>query len=164
MMPVNSGLTLTLPTSGCTERQHQPFAEVVTIADIKDEVELLPSLQKPKKVCSCLESSHTMCAQTGSMKIGPHLPPMASQPAGASQANKIATAPCEAHMGRDITQGVKALTPAMQPAAWWVQATLPCLSTAQAGIPCCVVLCCPGHTFNALASAQPPLDRCQGLS
>ena len=51
MMPVNTGLTLTLPTSGCTERQHQPFAEVVTIADIKDEVELLPSLQKPKKVC-----------------------------------------------------------------------------------------------------------------
>lgn len=51
MMPVNSGLTLMLPTSGCTERQHQPFAEVVTIADIKDEVELLPSLQKPKKVC-----------------------------------------------------------------------------------------------------------------
>ena len=50
-MPVNTGLTLTLPTSGCTERQHQPFAEVVTIADIKDEVELLPSLQKPKKVC-----------------------------------------------------------------------------------------------------------------
>ena len=50
-MPVNSGLTLMLPTSGCTERQHQPFAEVVTIADIKDEVELLPSLQKPKKVC-----------------------------------------------------------------------------------------------------------------
>ncbi|KAA6417036.1 MAG: serine threonine- kinase ATR-like, partial [Trebouxia sp. A1-2] len=50
MMPVNTGLTLTLPTSGCTERQHQPFAEVVTIADIKDEVELLPSLQKPKKV------------------------------------------------------------------------------------------------------------------
>ncbi|KAL3137629.1 hypothetical protein ABBQ38_004906 [Trebouxia sp. C0009 RCD-2024] len=50
MMPVNSGLTLMLPTSGCTERQHQPFAEVVTIADIKDEVELLPSLQKPKKV------------------------------------------------------------------------------------------------------------------
>ena len=49
MMPVNTGLTLTLPTSGCTERQHQPFAEVVTIADIKDEVELLPSLQKPKK-------------------------------------------------------------------------------------------------------------------
>lgn len=54
MMPVNSGLTLMLPTSGCTERQHQPFAEVVTIADIKDEVELLPSLQKPKKVCTCL--------------------------------------------------------------------------------------------------------------
>ena len=50
MMPVNAGLTLTLPTSGCTETQHQPFAEVVTIADIKDEVELLPSLQKPKKV------------------------------------------------------------------------------------------------------------------
>ena len=58
MMPVNTGLTLTLPTSGHTERQHQPFAEVVTIADIKDEVELLPSLQKPKKVhdpvCFCL--------------------------------------------------------------------------------------------------------------
>ena len=52
-MPVNTGLTLTLPTSGCTERQHQPFAEVVTIADIKDEVELLPSLQKPKKVSLC---------------------------------------------------------------------------------------------------------------
>ena len=54
MMPVNSGLTLMLPTSDCTERQHQPFAEVVTIADIKDEVELLMSLQRPKKVCLCI--------------------------------------------------------------------------------------------------------------
>ena len=62
MMPVNTGLTLALPTSGHTERHHQPFAEVVTIADIKDDVELLPSLQKPKKViasswfCSLLTS------------------------------------------------------------------------------------------------------------
>ena len=51
MMPVNTGLTLTLPTSGSnTDKQQQPSAEAVTIADIKDEVELLPSLQKPKKV------------------------------------------------------------------------------------------------------------------
>ena len=61
MMPVNSGLTLMLPTSGCTERQHQPFAEVVTIADIKDEVELLPSLQKPKKVCLLVYLPSTVC-------------------------------------------------------------------------------------------------------
>ena len=65
-MPFNSGLTLMLPTSGCTERQHHPFAEVVTIADIKDEVELLPSLQKPKKVLpACTPAFYWFQASSG---------------------------------------------------------------------------------------------------
>lgn len=50
MMPVNSGLTLTLPTGGGADKQQHLLSEVVSIAGIKDEVELLPSLQKPKKV------------------------------------------------------------------------------------------------------------------
>ena len=32
---------------------HKPFEDAVTIAGIKDDVEVLRSLQAPKKVCFC---------------------------------------------------------------------------------------------------------------
>ncbi len=50
MVPTTGGLTLTLPTSGLTEKLHNPFGQVITIAGIKDEVVIMSSLQRPKKV------------------------------------------------------------------------------------------------------------------
>ena len=50
MMPINDGLTLPLPTGSASDKHQQPLTEVVTIAGIKDEVELLPSICRPKKV------------------------------------------------------------------------------------------------------------------
>ncbi len=52
MVPTTGGLTLTLPTSGLTEKSHNPFGQVITIAGIKDEVVIMSSLQRPKKVHS----------------------------------------------------------------------------------------------------------------
>lgn len=51
MVPTTGGLTLTLPASGLTEKAHNPFGQVITIAGIKDEVVIMSSLQRPKKVC-----------------------------------------------------------------------------------------------------------------
>ena len=50
MVPTTGGLTLTLPASGLTEKTHNPFGRAVTIAGIKDEVVIMSSLQRPKKV------------------------------------------------------------------------------------------------------------------
>ncbi|BDA43155.1 Serine/threonine-protein kinase ATR at C-terminar half [Coccomyxa sp. Obi] len=50
MVPTTGGLTLTLPTSGLTEKSHNPFGQVITIAGIKDEVVIMSSLQRPKKI------------------------------------------------------------------------------------------------------------------
>lgn len=50
MVPTTGGLTLTLPASGLTEKCHNPFGHAITIAGIKDEVVIMSSLQRPKKV------------------------------------------------------------------------------------------------------------------
>ncbi|KAK9914842.1 hypothetical protein WJX75_001188 [Coccomyxa subellipsoidea] len=50
MVPTTGGLTLTLPASGLTEKAHNPFGQVITIAGIKDEVVIMSSLQRPKKI------------------------------------------------------------------------------------------------------------------
>lgn len=48
LMPTNASLGLVLP-SGKPEKTYQPFTNSVTVADIKDRVEIMQSLQKPKK-------------------------------------------------------------------------------------------------------------------
>ena len=50
MMPTTGQLTLTLPPSAVGGKSHNPFGSLTTIAGIKDEVIVMPSLQKPKKV------------------------------------------------------------------------------------------------------------------
>ncbi|GBG70226.1 hypothetical protein CBR_g6357 [Chara braunii] len=52
IMPVQRALTVTLPVDGRTDHNHDPFAagDYATIAGIVDEVEVLASLQRPKKV------------------------------------------------------------------------------------------------------------------
>ena len=50
MVPATAGLTLALPASGCSERDHNPFGAPVTVAGICDQMLVLSSLQKPKKV------------------------------------------------------------------------------------------------------------------
>ncbi len=50
MMPTTGQLTLTLPPTAVGGKSHNPFGSLTTIAGIKDEVVVMPSLQKPKKV------------------------------------------------------------------------------------------------------------------
>ena len=50
MMPTTGQLTLTLPAGGAAEKGHNPFGSLITIAGIEDEVGVMPSLQRPKKV------------------------------------------------------------------------------------------------------------------
>lgn len=50
MMPTTGQLTLTLPAGGAAEKRHNPFGSLISIAGIKDEVVVMPSLQRPKKV------------------------------------------------------------------------------------------------------------------
>lgn len=70
MVPTTGGLTLTLPASGLTEKAHNPFGQVITISGIKDEVVIMSSLQRPKKVwCPpenilCLPTSQQPCHGT----------------------------------------------------------------------------------------------------
>lgn len=53
LMPTNATLGLVLPQTGRTEKNHMPFTNSVTIHGIKDRIEIMSSLQKPKKVnCS----------------------------------------------------------------------------------------------------------------
>jgi hypothetical protein len=50
MVPTTTGMTLALPPTGITEKAHNPFGDAVTIAGIRDEVVVMASLQRPKKV------------------------------------------------------------------------------------------------------------------
>ncbi|KAK9842495.1 hypothetical protein WJX81_002719 [Elliptochloris bilobata] len=50
LVPTTSSLTLALPASGVPDLAHKPFEDAVTISGIKDEVEVLKSLQAPKKI------------------------------------------------------------------------------------------------------------------
>ncbi|CAM6089350.1 unnamed protein product [Calypogeia fissa] len=52
IMPLQKALTVTLPAHGLTDMDYNPFpaAELSTISGIGDEIEILASLQKPKKV------------------------------------------------------------------------------------------------------------------
>ncbi|KAL2643558.1 hypothetical protein R1flu_011145 [Riccia fluitans] len=52
IMPLQRALTVTLPPRGLTDINYNPFppAEFSTIAGIGDEIEILASLQRPKKV------------------------------------------------------------------------------------------------------------------
>jgi serine/threonine-protein kinase ATR len=52
IMPVQRALTVTLPTDGLTNASYNPFAsgDYSTISGIGEEIEILASLQKPKKV------------------------------------------------------------------------------------------------------------------
>ena len=56
VIPCLANLMATLPASGQSDPGHIPFSTAVTIADIKDDVAVLRSLQHPKKV-SC-----TLCS------------------------------------------------------------------------------------------------------
>ncbi|KAK9807336.1 hypothetical protein WJX73_002849 [Symbiochloris irregularis] len=50
MIPATAGLTLALPASGCCEKEHNPFGTPVTLAGIQDNLLVLSSLQKPKRM------------------------------------------------------------------------------------------------------------------
>lgn len=50
ILPITPQLTMALPSSGCTDPHHEPFGTMITIHSIKDDVDVLASLQKPKKV------------------------------------------------------------------------------------------------------------------
>lgn len=52
LVPTQRALTVCLPASGTLEHNHDPFpaSEAVTITGMKDEIDVLSSLQRPKKV------------------------------------------------------------------------------------------------------------------
>lgn len=52
VMPLQKALTATLPADGLSNVDYNPFpaGDYATISGIKDEVEILASLQRPKKV------------------------------------------------------------------------------------------------------------------
>eukprot|EP01018_Ginkgo_biloba_P009013 Gb_37326 [translate_table: standard] len=52
IMPVQQALTVTLPANGISEMEYDPFSagNLATISGIAEEVEILASLQRPKKV------------------------------------------------------------------------------------------------------------------
>jgi len=52
MVPIQAALSATLPPSGRTDAAHQPFGPQaqVTICGLEDEVEVMASLQRPKKL------------------------------------------------------------------------------------------------------------------
>ncbi|KAK3275904.1 hypothetical protein CYMTET_15995 [Cymbomonas tetramitiformis] len=52
MVPIQTALTATLPTDGCTHMEHAPFGQLaqVTVHSLVEEVEVMASLQKPKKL------------------------------------------------------------------------------------------------------------------
>ena len=65
MMPTTGQLTLTLPASGAAEKSHNPFGSLISIAGIKDEVVLMPPLQRPKKVqlqSQWISVAHALCS------------------------------------------------------------------------------------------------------
>lgn len=50
LIPTTSALSLVLPPSGLMEKDHKPFTNAVTIAKLRDRIDVMTSLQKPKKV------------------------------------------------------------------------------------------------------------------
>lgn len=54
IMPLQKALTVTLPADGLSNVNYNPFpaGDYATISGIMDEVEILSSLQRPKKVCA----------------------------------------------------------------------------------------------------------------
>ena len=50
LIPTINALTLVLPPSGLTEKDHKPFTNAVTIARMRDRIDVMTSLMKPKKV------------------------------------------------------------------------------------------------------------------
>jgi serine/threonine-protein kinase ATR len=59
IMPLQKALTVSLPADGLSNVKYNPFpaGDYPTISGIEDEVEILASLQRPKKVCAC-HSAH----------------------------------------------------------------------------------------------------------
>ena len=53
LVPVNATLGPVLPASGAPARDHTPFPEIVTIHGMKDRIEVMTSLQRPKKAGHC---------------------------------------------------------------------------------------------------------------
>lgn len=53
IMPLQKALTVSLPADGLSNTKYNPFpaGDYPTISGIMDEVEILASLQRPKKVC-----------------------------------------------------------------------------------------------------------------
>ena len=50
LVPTNALLGLVMPASRATEKQHQPFTHSVTIEKMEDRIDVMTSLQRPKKV------------------------------------------------------------------------------------------------------------------
>lgn len=57
LVPTNTLLGLVMPASGLTEKQHKPFTHAVTIEKMEDRIDVMTSLQRPKKVMHMLSRS-----------------------------------------------------------------------------------------------------------
>ena len=53
LVPVNATLGLVLPAGAVPARDHTPFSDFVTIHGMRDRIEVMTSLQKPKKAGHC---------------------------------------------------------------------------------------------------------------
>ncbi len=69
MMPTTAGLTLTLPAGGAAAEKHAPFGELVTIRGIKDSLEMMNSLQRPKKARACPFCAAFCCTRRLCMRV-----------------------------------------------------------------------------------------------
>lgn len=50
LIPTTGTLSLVLPPGGPVDKDHKPFTNAVTIQRLKDRIEVMTSLMKPKKV------------------------------------------------------------------------------------------------------------------
>jgi hypothetical protein len=65
MVPISACFGLALPSPGSADKNYNPYGEIVTISGIKDEVGVLASLQKPKKVSkvTCVVQAFALLAR-----------------------------------------------------------------------------------------------------
>lgn len=61
MVPITACFGLSLPSTSTHDVSYDPHGDVISIAGIKDEVDVLSSLQKPKKVCHFRMTMYEQC-------------------------------------------------------------------------------------------------------
>ena len=50
LIPTSATLSLVLPPSGAVGKDYKPFTNAVTVARLRDKIDVMTSLMKPKKV------------------------------------------------------------------------------------------------------------------